>query len=413
MGNQRNQLVQPLMSGKNNSAKKQKMSDNAHKETMWRKRQAVCYTTHYRGILSVISSFPVEYYYTNKGNYVSPDVGQRCDPTTVYPIPTGDLLEHGKTHPETRRGVKIPDGNTPDNDIPDVWKEYQKKHEEDHRRCSRAALDDQQFTAERAHAEYDAWQDKIKQKNAVQLSLCDKVNKAGAINHGDVELIDLSEKKDAASSSKDDSPISHAAKWHQVDSSHYKKSKIEEDAPKTITADGGFPLTLIKTEDPRPHPEEEDRSTQGFKPTENAKDIKTKPIDPPIEPASYEIPPIRDQMSTDARISLIIDAVNHIADNDDPESQTFLHKMMKAIYDLEISKKSSSSSSSSSGAKRTKEENFTADAVMADANFPRSTTPTGSASASLTSTSTSRRYSLNTKFNFEPPARERSTARCS
>ena len=71
---------------------------------MWRKRQAVCYTTHYRGILSVISSFPVDYYCTNKGNYVSPDVGQHCDPTTYYAVPTGELLEHGKTHPEPLRG---------------------------------------------------------------------------------------------------------------------------------------------------------------------------------------------------------------------------------------------------------------------------------------------------------------------
>ena len=108
---------------KDNSAKKQKMSDNIQKESTWRKRQAVCYTTHYRGILSVISSFPVDHYGINKGNYVSPDMGQQCDPSTVYPIPTGDLLEYGRTQPEILRGVKVPDDNTPVNDIPDVWKE--------------------------------------------------------------------------------------------------------------------------------------------------------------------------------------------------------------------------------------------------------------------------------------------------
>ena len=178
---------------------------------------------------------------------MSPEWGQHCDPTTIYPIPAGDLLEHGKSHPETLRGVKILDENTPTNDIPDIWKAYQKQHEEDHRR-TRAAIEDQQFTAERARAEYDAWQNKIKDKNAVQLSLCDKVGKADAINHGDVELIDLSEKKDDASSSKAGSPISPAAKWHQVDSSRYKKAKTEEDTTKTVTADGGLALTLIKTE---------------------------------------------------------------------------------------------------------------------------------------------------------------------
>ena len=114
MGNRRKQLVRQE---KDNSAKKQKMSDNIHGETMWRKRQAVCYTTHYRGILSVISSFPVDHYGINKGNYVSPDMGQQCDPSTVYPIPTGDLLEYGRTQPEILRGVKVPDDNTPVNDI--------------------------------------------------------------------------------------------------------------------------------------------------------------------------------------------------------------------------------------------------------------------------------------------------------
>ena len=72
---------------------------------------------------------------------------------------------------------------------------------------------------------------------------------------------------------------------------------------------------------PHPPPEEDGRSTQGFELTGIAKDIKTEPIDLPIEPASYEKPPIRDQMPMDARISLIIDAVNHIADKDDPESK--------------------------------------------------------------------------------------------
>ena len=90
-------------------------------------------------------------------------------------------------------------------------------------------------------------------------------------------------------------------------------------------------------------------------------------------------------MPTDAQISLIVGAVNHIVDKDDPESQTFLQKMMKVVHDLEISMKSSSPTASSSGAKHTKEENRAAadavmanpaadpaaDAVMADANSPK------------------------------------------
>ena len=198
---------------------------------------------------------PSIYYCTDKGNCTSPEWGHHCDPTTVYPIPTGDLLEHGKSHPETLQGVQIPDGSTPVDNIPDVWKAYQKQHEEDQRRCTRAAIEDQRFTAERARAEYAAWQNKIKEKDALQLSLCDKVGKADAINHGDVELIDLSENKDGASSSKTNSPISPAARWHQVGSSVYKKVKTEEVTTKNVTADGGLTLT-VKTEGSLPLPSE-------------------------------------------------------------------------------------------------------------------------------------------------------------
>ena len=318
---------------------------------------------------------------------MSPEWGQHCDPTTVYPIPTGDLLEYGKSHPETLRGVKIPDDSTPTNDIPDVWKAYQKQHEEDHRRCARAAIEDQQFTAERAQAEYAAWQNKIKEKNAVQLPLCDEVGKADTINHADVELIDLSEKKDGASSSKADSPISPAARWHQMGSSVYKKVTTEEDTAKTVTADGGLALTLIKTEDSPPLPEEDHRSTMGYEPNDNTKNIKIEPKEQPnpdesyvhVQSAPYEQPPIMDQMPTGKRIALITDAVNHIADNTDAESQKLLQNMLKAVNDLKISQKSFSSSSSSSRPSLpiwpqhlTKHVNETspADAIMEDADSP-------------------------------------------
>ena len=85
-----------------------------------------------------------------------------------------------------------------------------------------------------------------------------------------------------------------------------------------------------------------------------------------------------DQMPTGTRIALIIEAVNHIADNTDPESQKFLQNMMKVIHDLKISQKFSSSSSSSGKplpiwpqhlAKHVN-ENSPADAVMTDADSP-------------------------------------------
>ena len=197
---------------KNNFYKKQKTSDSAQKEAIWRKRQAVCYTTHDRGILTVISSFPVDYFCTSKCNYVSPAAGDHCDPSTVYPIPSGDLLEYGKSRPDTLRGMKLPDDNTPYDDIPSVWKGYQKQQEHDHRRCTFAAIEDQQLTAERARAEHMARQNKFKEKDALKLTFNDKVGKADVIHHGDVELVEISEKKGDPSPSKSDPPISPAAK---------------------------------------------------------------------------------------------------------------------------------------------------------------------------------------------------------
>ena len=237
---------------KNNLYKKQKKSDSAQKEAQWRKRQAVCYTTHYRGILTVISSFPVDYYCTNKGSYASPAARDHCDPTTVYPITSGDLLEYRKSHLETLRGVKFQDDNVPVDDIPAVWKAYQKQQEEDHRRCTRAAIEDQQLTAERARAEYAAWQDKFKEKGALQLSLCDTVGKADVINHGDAELNDFSERKDGTSPNKSDPPISPAARWHQVEPSICQRIKNEE-VPTIIAADVGRALT-VKVEGSLPFP---------------------------------------------------------------------------------------------------------------------------------------------------------------
>ena len=95
--------------------------------------------------------------------------------------------------------------------------------------------------------------------------------------------------------------------------------------------------------------------------------------------APYEQPPIMDQMPTRERIALIIDAVNHIADNTDPGSKKFLQNMVKVVHDFKISQKPFSSSSSSSGnplpiwpqhlAKHVNETS-PADAVMADADSP-------------------------------------------
>ena len=230
---------------KNNATKKQKTSESptsAQKEAIRRKRQAVCYTTHSRGILAVISSFPIGCYGTDKGNYASPQTGDHCDPTTVYLIPPGDLLEHGKFHPETLRGVQILDDSMPFNDIPSAWKEYQIQQECGHLRCTRAAIEGQQFTAERARAEHTAWQNQFKEKDALKLTFDDKVGKAAVTNHGGIELIEISGKQDDPSPNKVEPPISPAAKWHEVGPSSYQKANIliKYERAKSIAADGGL-----------------------------------------------------------------------------------------------------------------------------------------------------------------------------
>ena len=140
------------------------------------------------------------------------------------------------------RGVKLPDDNTPVDDIPEVWKAYQKQQEEYHRRCTRAAIEDQQLTAERAKAEHTAWQNKVKEKDALQLSLCDKVGKADTINHGDVELIGPSEKKDGASPSN--CLIRPSRLQRSVIRRSYSPTRVKfEEVPTVVTADGGLALT--------------------------------------------------------------------------------------------------------------------------------------------------------------------------
>ena len=114
--------------------KKQKTtSDSEKKEREWRQRQAVAYTMHYRGILTAIMPFPAYYYGINKGKYPIPEQGQHCDPTTVYPIPTGEHMEFGRTHPAMASfshplNLDIPgqdnDDNKHDEITPALWDVY-------------------------------------------------------------------------------------------------------------------------------------------------------------------------------------------------------------------------------------------------------------------------------------------------
>ena len=69
---------------------------------------------------------------------------------------------------------------------------------------------------------------RTKEKDALKPTFDDKVSKAAVINHGDVELIEISEKQDDPSPSKSDPPISPAAKWHEAGLSTYQKVKYEE-----------------------------------------------------------------------------------------------------------------------------------------------------------------------------------------
>ena len=160
-----------------------------------------------------------------------------------------------------------------------------------------------------------AWQNKIKEKDALKLTFGDKVGKTDVINYGDVALIEISEKKDDPSPSKSDPPIPPAAKWHEVEPSIYQKVKNEEGTT-IVAASGGLALT-VKAEDSLPFPpdEEDERPTQGYQLNENKKDVNIEPEQPnpedsyvfiPLKP--YAHPPIMDQMPTDQRIALISDA---------------------------------------------------------------------------------------------------------
>jgi len=218
-----------------NKSKKQKTTpaDKERKETEWRQRQAVAYTTHYRGILTVIMPFPAPYYGgMNQGSYVSPDQGQHCDPTTVYPIPSGDRAVIDKS---AVFGGSIKSTTNQDVNMPDKWSAFQKQQEEDHRKLTKPALHDvrQEYLAQ-MHAD---WQDKHLKKNVKKAKPSDNDVENGAINHGD-----------AADSV-----------WNEVIVSieHMSETKTKG-TKKTVKAEGGLPLEVEEVPAPNQEPAGED-----------------------------------------------------------------------------------------------------------------------------------------------------------
>ena len=93
--------------------------------------------------------FPAFYYGINKGSYTSPDPGQHCDPTTVYPIPTGEHMEFGRSHPAMAtfshplnlNFTGQDDDNKHDQITPMLWDVYRKKQEEEQHQCTKAAFE--------------------------------------------------------------------------------------------------------------------------------------------------------------------------------------------------------------------------------------------------------------------------------
>ena len=218
-----------------NKSKKQKTTpaDKERKEIEWKQRQAVAYTTHYRGILTIIMPFPTFYYGSmNKGSYVSPDQGQHCDPTTVYPIPSGDRAVIDK--PAMFRG-SIKSTTNQDVNMPDKWDAFQKQQEEDHRKLTKTALNDvrQEYLAQ-VHAD---WQDKHLKKNVKKAKPSDNDVENGAINHGDAA-----------------DPV-----WNGIMVSIGHISETKTKGIKTIVkAEGGLPLEVEEVPAPNPEPADED-----------------------------------------------------------------------------------------------------------------------------------------------------------
>ena len=291
-----------------NLNKKQKTtsdSEREKKERDWRKKQVVAYTTHYRGILTVITPFPAYFYGINKGTYTSPEPGQHCDPTTYYPIPSGDRPEFGKPHSAHLSNMDQ-DANMPDKVTSSMWEQVRKQQDEEHRRCSKAALDDARpHYIAKAEADYEARQNDIKRKHAKKATPNDNDDDEAAVtNHGRAAVwVDT---------------------WETV--LHSFTPKVDKRGNATIAAEGGLALIVM---------------------SEDKKIIKYENHSPDMQPESDTKSPIMDEMAVDERIASLNDAVAILTKDADPDSQLMLQNILDVAHIVKKTNKSNLAASSS------------------------------------------------------------------
>ena len=294
-----------------NKNKKQKTTpaDSGRKEKDWRKRQVVAYTTHYRGILTAIKPFPAFYYGINKGTYVSPEPGLHCDPSTVYPIPSGDQLVIDKPEVVEDTVKRTTDKNV---DMSDKWDAAEKQQDEDHRKCGKAALNEvrQLYFAE-ASAD---WQARHLKKNVKETKPDDNDDEDSAINHGDAA-----------------DPV-----WNGALASFtlIPKTKTKE-VRKIVKVEGGLPLTIEEVHAPdREHADEDERSSQGpdsSQPKEKIITREDKKIVNVKTELNTEIPNMN-EMSVEDRVLFIGNALATLTKTTNPDTLKMLQLVLEAAH---------------------------------------------------------------------------------
>jgi hypothetical protein len=291
---------------KNMNKKQKTTSDSEKKEREWRQRQAVAYTTHYRGILTAIMPFPAYYYGINKGKYTSPEPGQHCDPTTVYPIPTGEHMEFGRTHPAMATFShpldlditgQDDDDNKHDEITPALWDVYRKKQEEEQQQCTKTIFENK--IAARRHE--------------MDVEALVKTKKESIINHGGT-------------------------------------TKVDKRGNYTVAAEGGLPLTRF-TNDHVHVPDEDERPSLAYKLNEDKKTIKheseksnqVENRSPDMQPESDK----KDEMPAEQqRLSELHNAMEFMVKDKDPDMQMIVQTMLDMVNTVKANKSNPAASSS-------------------------------------------------------------------
>ena len=249
--------------------------------------------------------FPAYYYGINKGKYTSPEPGQHCDPTTVYPIPTGEHMEFGRSHPAMATfshplNLDITgqdDDNKHDEITPVLWDVYRKKQEEEQQQCTKAIFENK--IAARRHE--------------MDVEALVKTKKESIINHGDT-------------------------------------AKVDKRGNYIVAAEGGLPLTRF-TNDHVHVPDEDERPSLGYKLNEDKKTSEheseksnqAENRSPDMQPE----PNKKDEMSDEQQqLHSLNEAMEHMVKDKDPDTQMLLKTMLDVFKTAKANKSNPAAPSS-------------------------------------------------------------------